>query len=220
MVKSDLDINKFDTNLHPKNTKIESFDFITFSDSENKLYLMKCSGKIETGKIYYIFIPKSNSPRIPKHWQNRFIVLSSFLIYPSNQGDMGLFWKPSLTGENYEYSCLYGFYVLDIVDKEEQAIKKRWLNTFKYLINDNYYYNAIPLINELIHWHNGIINYTKLEMDYQLNSDVNNWDDFKINQNTLVDSTLYKRHKELIDRHCVELCQYFNIKVGGQNDKD
>lgn len=161
-------------------TELRNYSPIAYIDYLNRVVLSGC-GKIECGKLYYF---KNTSKNIfPSTMKNKYLLLRLDNVFPSSLDILDTNRGVNVT----DFSSVYYFHIIGVYDNEEKLLSNSRLHGFRKNIDDNKYFSAIPLINEITHLDNYIITNSKLTMGFETSVLVNAWDDFEITHKTEID---------------------------------
>lgn len=125
--------------------------------------------------LYYI---KSDNKRLTD-LQGTYIKLEPLIFYYKN--DQGRTWRAFTVTEAGKIKAdsviMVRFKIVGVYHSLERLNSKSKLKGFARVIDDNNYFSAIPLINELIHWDNGVL----VSSEHRLTTVYGgNWDKVKI----------------------------------------
>lgn len=143
--------------------------------------------ELEVNNLYYF--ENKQKHVFPREFNDRWILARLLKVFPSSESDMGDTWVPKDWGDVTEFTAVYWFYVVNVFDTEEDLLRATVLRGFKDVINDNKYISKIPKINEITHVDNGIISNSRVRVWHKFDNDPDNWDQFKIFTDTVIDKT-------------------------------
>lgn len=179
-----------------KAIKIDNFRPVVYIDYLNNItgfFNGKPPETIYQGELYYFRVPKPNENLwrnvFPKEYQDHWILARCYNIFPSERTiRVGKDYFPQHGEHSTSFSGFFSFYIVDVLDTEQELLKRSKLKGFRHVIDDNRYIDRIPLINELTHKDNGVISYQKIETYYKI-AKGDNWRDFELAHSTDNDKT-------------------------------
>ena len=128
-----------------------------------------------TDNLYYI---KLDNPRLTD-LRGTYIKLKPIVFY--YRTEQGKKWQVSTIKETAKINAkdvvMVRFKIVGVYHSLKALMSKSKLKGFSRVIDDNNYFSAIPLINELVHWDNGVI----VSSEHTLTTHYfNEWDSFRI----------------------------------------
>lgn len=156
---------------------------------------------LNIGGLYYF---KNVFPyRLPSDWNNRIILCRLYRVYPSDLSneDEGI-WLSLTGGEVTQFTALYWCYIEGVFDYESEVLNYSKLSKFKNVVDDNKYFDKIPLINEITHWDNGIVSHVTYRVDAATSGEPDEWDSITIQwyRDVSKDTQILKMLKENHER--------------------
>lgn len=142
-------------------------------------------GEYNLGYLYYF--QNKQEYVFPKEWNNRWILCRLYSMFPSSDSESDESWTPKAGGDQTSTTALYEFYLAGVFDTEADLLAATDLHGFENVVNDNQYISRPPLVNEYIHFDNGIISNSMVKLQHYLNVDNEKWDQFEITEDTVID---------------------------------
>lgn len=134
--------------------------------------------------LYYL---KADNPRLTDI-QGTYIKLQPLIFY--YETDQGRAWRAFTAADAGKIKAssviMVRFKIVGIYHSLERLNSKSKLKGFSRVIDDNNYFSAIPLINELVHWDNGVL----VSSEHRLTTVYgDSWDNFNISLAVSYDGT-------------------------------